>query len=431
MVGNLLQVIYNTVDSYFLGKIGKEALSAPSITMFISGFVIVFGLAFTMAGTTLISQYYGHHSRDRRYLSLLSSQVFLLNMILAVLITAAGYLATKPLLSLLKVPEGLTFDYTYTYMSIIFLTMPFFFLDLTFKSVFQGMKDSRTPLIVQICSVTLNLVLDPIFIFGLGPVPRLEVFGAALATFIARAVGGLIALIFLIRGRDGVRLSLSLMKPHLKILKKIWSIGFPSSVGMTISSFGFAVMQGRVNLFGPAVIAAMGVGNRIQSLFYLPSQGITQGVAILAGNALGKGQKDEARSIVHSGLLLSFLFVTIGMLLVTLFGDEVIRFFVDDAEVVREGVMMFRITSAGVVFFSLFMVMSGAFQAGGRTKVLMAMQVTRLWVLRVPLVALLPSCFALGSYGMYLAMLLSNIGTLLWGIVYFRKGAWQSNLANP
>ncbi len=189
-----------------------------------------------------------------------------------------------------------------------------------------------------------------------------------MATFIARAVGGVLALFFLIRGKKGVSISFTLMKPDLKILRRIWEIGIPSSAGMTISSFGFAVMQGSVNVFGPAVIAAMGIGNRVQSLFYLPSQGITQGVAILAGNALGKGDAREAKEAARAGILLSGFFVAAGMILVTFFGASVVRFFVDDPSVVQEGVMMFRLTAAGVVLFSLFMVMSGAFQAGGRNK---------------------------------------------------------------
>ncbi len=177
MLGNLLQVFYNAVDSYFLGKLGKEALSAPSITMFISNFVIVFGLAFTMAGTTVISQYYGYNPRDTQHLKRLASQVFALNTVLSLLITAVGYALTPSLLILLQVPKGLTFEYTGTYMSIIFLTMPFFFLDLTCKSVFQGMKDPKTPLLIQLFSVTVNLILDPLLIFGLWMFPPMGVLG--------------------------------------------------------------------------------------------------------------------------------------------------------------------------------------------------------------------------------------------------------------
>ncbi len=283
-----MQVLYNTVDAFYLGKLGKEAISAPSITMNISNFIIMFGAAFSVAGTTMIAQAYGNDAKNKERLTLLTSQVFLVNVCMSILVMLTGYFLSHPLLNLLKVPEGLTYAYTYSYMSITFLTMPFFFLDLSLRSIFQGMGDTKTPLYIQLVSVLINVILDPILIFGLGPIPSMEVFGAAAATFIARFISGFISLTLLIKGKHGVRISWKGMKPHKPTLHLISKIGFPSGVGQSISSLGFAVIQGSINSFGPVVIAAMGVGNRIQSLFHMPSQGISQGVSILAGKKTWK-----------------------------------------------------------------------------------------------------------------------------------------------
>ncbi len=428
MLGNLLQVFYNTADAFFLGKLGKEAISAPSITMNISNFIIVFGVAFSVAGTTMIAQAYGNNSENKERLTLLASQVVLVNVCMSIIVTLVGFSPTHPLLNIMNVPEGLTYTYTYSYMSITFLSMPFFFLDLSLRSIFQGVGDSITPLYIQLVAVIVNMILDPIFIFGLGIIPSMEVFGAALATFLARMLSGLLALILLIKGKRGIRISLLKMRPHNPTLHLIAKIGLPSSIGQSISSLGFAVIQGSINSFGPVVIAAMGVGNRIQSFFHMPSQGISQGVSILAGNKLGNNEPDEAQKVVNTGLLLIGIFISIGMTLVLIFGKWVIIFFVDDPLVIKEGTFMFYITAPSVVIFSLFTILLGAFQAGGRTKDIMAMNVTRLWGLRVPLVYLIPAIFVIGSHGIYIAMLMSNVIITIWALHTFRKGLWKNNI---
>ena len=128
MISNLLQVLYNTVDAFYLGKIGKEAISAPSITMNISNFIIIFGAAFSVSGTTMISQAFGNDPDNRSRLDLLASQVLLVNICLSILITLIGYFSSETLMQLMKVPEGLTYSYTRSYMQITFSHHAFLFL---------------------------------------------------------------------------------------------------------------------------------------------------------------------------------------------------------------------------------------------------------------------------------------------------------------
>lgn len=116
------------------------------------------------------------------------------------------------------------------------------------------------------------------------------------------------------------------------------------------------------------------------------------------------------------------------MALVLIFGKWVIIFFVNDPLVIEEGTVMFMFTAPSVVIFALFTVMLGAFQAGGQTKDIMAMNITRLWGLRVPLVYLIPALFSVGSHGIYMAMLASNVITTIWACYVFRKGRWKVNL---
>jgi Na+-driven multidrug efflux pump len=183
-----------------------------------------------------------------------------------------------------------------------------------------------------------------------------------------------------------------------------------------------------VNGFGPAVIAAFGVGNRVTSLFNMPAQGISQGCAVLAGRKLGEQRSDEAEKVIYLGLWIIGVFIVLGMAIVFVFGDYLVRFFVDDPEVVQYGVEMFRFTTISVVFFALYTVITGAFQAGGKTRPVMTMNLVRLWGLRVPMSYILPLLFGLGTKGIWLGMALSNILVALWAFLLFRKGSWKATI---
>jgi len=428
MASNLLQTLYTMADTFFLGKLGKEALSAPSITQNVSNFIIVFGTAFSIAGTTMISQAYGANNKNRERLDFLASQVFLVNLIMSLVVMTTGVVLARPLLTIMRVPAGITFDYTMQYMVITFFTMPLLFGDFVLRTTLQGVGDSLTPLYVQGTAVLLNIILDPIFIFGFGPIPPLEVAGAAWATLLARSISCSISMILLFSGYKRVRVRLQLMRPHKATLSLLTRIGLPASIGQSISSLGFAVVQGMVNSFGPAVIAAFGIGNRIQSVFHMPAYGISQGVAILVGKKLGEGDPDGAASIAKRGMLISGVFISVGMTLVLIFGRHVILFFVNDTEVVHHGVRMFWYTAPSVVFFAFYTIVLGAFQGGGETRPVMTMNLVRLWALRVPLCSVLPLLFGLGSQGIWLGMLLSNTIVALWSLYLFRRGSWKVSL---
>lgn len=428
MVSNLLQTLYTMVDTYFLGRLGKEAISAPSITMNISNFIIVFGTAFSIAGTTMISQAYGADKTNRKRLEFLASQVFFVNVIMSFVVMVLGTVLARPMIDLMQVPSGLTYTYTLQYMTITFLTMPFLFGDFVLRTTLQGVGDSLTPLYVQATAVGLNILLDPIFIFGWGPIPPLAVEGAAWATFIARSISCTVSMILLFSGIKRVRVRFGSMKPHRPTLSLLVRIGLPASFGQSISSLGFAVIQGVVNSFGPAVIAAFGIGNRIQSIFHMPAYGISQGVAILVGKKLGEGDADGAASAAKRGMLISGVFITVGMSLVVLFGRYVMLFFVNDLEVVAHGTQLFYFTAPSVVFFSFYTIVLGAFQGGGETRPVMIMNIVRLWGLRVPLCYILPLVFGLGSQGIWMAMLLSNMLVALWSLYLFHRGSWKVSL---
>lgn len=422
MAANLLQSLYNLADTYFLGSLGAEAVSAPSITGNISNFLIVFGMGFSLAGTTIISQTFGHNKKAGKEIDQMASQLLLIDLVLAVFIAIVGVILTEPLCKLMDVPEGITYDYTVTYMSITFWTVPLMFMDYVLRSILQGLGDSVTPLYVQVVTVSLNCVLDPIFIHVLD----LEVAGAAYATFIARAVSAIVSLLILFSGKKGVKVSFRDMRIQKSFLRKIFRIGFPAALGQGISNLGFAVIQGVTNSFGPAVIAAFGIGNKITNFFMMPAMGISQGVQVLVARKLGEGNNKEASKVVIRALIYIGIFVTVGMVFCMVQGDMVMRFFVTDPEVIFYGQQFFNVITFSIIIFGIYTVITGAFNGGGETQYTMWANIIRLWGVRVPFAYILPILF--GTYGLWFSMFLSNIVAFLILLPPFVKGKWKHQI---
>jgi len=427
MGANLLQTLYNLADTFFLGRLGKEQVSAPTIAFNIIMFLIVFAGGMGMAGTTLISQSKGKQDQDK--VDYYVSQTFTGMLLLSILLGGIGLLLMRPILLLLQVPDSV-YPYVLSYMRIIFMGLPFMFLSFILRSVLQGIGDSITPLKIQIVTIVLNVILDPLLIFGIGPFPALSVAGAAIATVIARFSGSVIALYILISGRKGVQLKKKYLKPRKQALMLIGKIGIPASIGHGISALGFTVLQGLVNTLGAAVIAAFGIGSRIINSFNMPAMGISQATAVLVGQNLGAKKPDEAGRIVGKAVKAVLIFIVTGMTLTFFFGRHLVQFFIDDPEVIALGAQQFRIVSVSVVFFSVFTVLNGAFQGGGDTKPIMILNISRLWLVRVPLAYLLIFTAGWGAAGIWWAMFASNFSVAAVNIILFRTGRWKYQL-NP
>ncbi|MFW6234396.1 MAG: MATE family efflux transporter, partial [Spirochaetota bacterium] len=377
------------------------------------------------AGTTLIAQSKGKGDQERVEFYLGQLAVFIFGI--AFLVGIVGLLVHEPLLRLLNVPDE-SFEYTRQYLTITFAGIPFMFGAFFFQAAMQGIGDGVTPFLIQFSTVLFNIAIDPIFIFGWGPIPRMEVAGAAYATIISKGIATVIGVYILARGRRGMRLRLSSMKPQMESARLFVGIGMPASLGQGISAFGFTVLQGVVNSFGASVVAAFGVANRIISLVNMPAIGMSRATASLVGQSLGARDPERAKRIVRMSGLTIFGFVGIGMIFAFFYGNLLVRFFVDDAEVIGHGAILFRIVSPSVVLFALFTVILGAFEGGGDTKPVLVMHAARLWGIRVPLAVLLAVRMGMGPTGIWISMFVSNLVIAVAGFLLLRTERWMHKI---
>ncbi len=421
IAGTVIEVFYNLTDAFFLGKLGPAQVSAPNIAFSFIIFMIVFGNGFMLAGTTLIAQSKG--KKDQGKIDYYLGQMTTYLCVLAVLVAGIGFFLTDTILRLLQTPAEV-FGFTSVYMKIVFWGIPFMFGYFVLQGSLQGLGNTKTPLLVHLVSLLLNAVLDPFLIFGIGPFPELGVSGAAIATVISQGAGAIASFLILIRGRAGIRLLSKNMRPSRNSLALFFRIGIPASVGEALSCLGFTVLQGIVNHFGTAVIAAFGVGNRIMGLFDMPSQGMSSAVTTLVGQSLGAKNVRTAKRVVRIALLINASILLVLLTLGFFTGGELVRLFVEDPETVRWGDIMFKVVTPSMFLFGIYYVICGAFHGAGDTKPIMYLGILRLWGIRVPIAAFLAFHTRLGPGGIWVGMFASNFITALLGLLWYRRGSW-------
>ncbi|MBU1700772.1 MAG: MATE family efflux transporter [Candidatus Eisenbacteria bacterium] len=418
----LLQTMHNLADAFWLGKLGKTALVAPTITMNIFFIALSLAMGLGMGGSTLVAQYKGagRLAEMRRA----GGQSLVLLVIAGILLSVLIFSIAAPILRLLQTPSD-AFQQTLDYMRLILVGIPFMFIYFVYQGISAGIGDTISPLRVNATTVLLNVVLDPFLIFGIGPFPQMGVVGAALATCLAQAVAAGLCLHRLFRGRQGFHLRRSDLRWNRTMTGRILKIGVPVSLGQVGSALGFTLLLGIVNTFGSAVTAAFGIGHRIIHVALAPAIGLSQSCATSVGQNLGANQVRRAtRSVYTSALMLGVVLLP-ATSLTFFFGDFISRLFVSDPEVVQYGRDLFRITSFSVFVFGFITILMGAFRGAGHTVPFMILNMGRLWLVRVPGAYLLAKVLQLGPLGLWWAMFLSNMLTAIAGTIWFSLGTWK------
>jgi putative MATE family efflux protein len=427
-LASAVQTLYNLADTFWLGKLGRQALAAPVISFHIIFFIIAIGIGFSLTATALVSQYIGSDQPEKARQA--AGNILVYTVGFAVLLAALALVFERPLLLFLGTPED-TFHSTLIYLRIMLWGMPLAFPFFVYQYTMHGYGDTLSPLKVELISVGLNLAVDPILIFGWLGMPALGVAGAAVATVMTRGLSSLIGLHFLFFRAKGLSLSLRHLRPEPKMLPLMFRIGLPSSVGMSGTSLGFLVLLGIVNAFGSVIISAYGISTRVVHLFMMPAMGVSHAVTAIVGQNLGARQPGRARAAVKLGIRMMLVVIVPAMVLTAILGRQITMFFIPDDPLVHDvGRTMFLIVSPAVVFFGLSAVLNGAFQGSGFTVPVMISNLSRIWLFRIPAVYLL-SMVLLGGpaaagaeVGIWWGMFVSNFLSFLMIWIWFTRGTW-------
>ena len=425
-VGNLFQVLYNTVDTFWVGRyLGADALGAVSVSFPITMILVATVAGLTMATTTLVAQFRGAGDETQVRRTVANSVILL--VLLGLASTVVGVVWRVPLLQLIRTPEEILEDAA-VYLGIFLLALIPFFLFNIFSAVLRGLGDSRTPLVFLIVATVTNIVLDPIFIIGLGPVPALGVAGAGWATLIAQVVAAVLAVRYIRRQTNLLPRERSEWRLDGKLVGTLFRVGIPGAVQSGLVSSAMLVVATLANTFGPTVVAAFGAGGRVDSLAFLPAQSISFAVTALVGQNLGAGREDRAKEAVRAAAVLSVSIALVMTLVVWLEGEALMRIFTDDAAVVAEGARYLRIIGVGFVPLALMFLATGALQGAADTLPPMIVSLVTLWGVRVPLAWYLAYPAGLGSAGIWWGMTTSFVLGMILNWTYFSTGRWREKV---
>lgn len=425
MVGNLLHTAYNLADTFWLGRLGKEALAAPTISWPIIWFMISVSDGIGIAGTSLVAQHTGAGNQERA--NKVAGQVLSFIFILASILAVIGVLLVDTIMEWMGAEPGLL-DKAVSYSRIVFAAMPLMFGFFVFSGLLRGIGDTITPMKLGAVSVVLNVFLDPFLIFGIGFFPRLEVSGAAIATAFSRGVATAIAIYLLFSGKVGIKIKLSYLKPEMSIIKKIVSIGVPSSIRSSGTALGFTILMKIMAVFGTTAISAYGVGNRVMSVLWMPLFGLAASTTTMVGQNLGADQVERARKTVWTSTAVATGIMTFGGIMGFLFRKTLVKIFIDAPEVIRLGSLFFTIMAFSIPFFAIYRIMTSAFQGSGHTLYSMAFTLFRLWGVLVPSAYFVSLKLGWGPKGVWIAMIWSNIIVVGITAFFFMKGVWEEKV---
>jgi len=428
MVTSALQALYNLVDAFWLGRLGTAAVAAPGMAWPILFFFMSFAGGFQAAGSTFVAQHFG--AGDRRGAEESAGQLLGFLWILSVILGALGYGLAPTVLRLIRAPEEV-FPYALTYLRIECMGLPIMFVAQAFGGFMVGLGQTRFLMYINASSLLLNAVLDPVFIFGWGPIPAWGVAGAAWATVLSRAVVAAVGLGILFSGKRGLRLSVRDLWPRLSRVLPILRVGLPNVLDQASTSFGFVVMMGLVAGFGTTVVAAYTVGNRIINLINVVSWGASSALVAMIGQNLGAENYERAAQVARRGITAIFL-ALVGLYGVTLLlRRPMFAMFVSDPNVIQEGVWYIAIFGISIPFFGLFDASAAVFRGAGHTVPPMIMAIVRLWGLRVFLAWLFGYQLGFGTTGMWVGMTLSNVIAGIALVLWLRRGTWKRRVVRP
>lgn len=423
ILANLLQTAYNLIDTFWVGRLGANAVAAVSVSFPVIFLIISMGGGLTMAGTILIAQFKG--KKDDEALVHITTQTMVLIFVLAIMLTVLGFFVASSVLRFINVEE-IIFQDALGYLRISFLGLIFIFIYMLFQSMMRGVGEVKIPMYIVLFSVLLNLVLDPLFIFGKGFIPAMGVKGAAWASLVTQFISTLIAVILLLKGNYGLKFSLKKYMPDFNLFKRILKIGLPSSLEMSMRALGMLAMTYLVAKFGTQTLATYGIGIRVFSFVIIPTIGLSIATTTLVGQNIGAKKIDRAVNVAKISALIGFVSLTIIGVIFNTFALQIAAFFVpDDTITIESSAEFIKILTYGFGFLAVIQILNGTFRGAGDTLIAMFISMISIWVLRFPIAYYLSHYTDLAEIGLWVSFPSDMvIGFILVNIWFFR-GSWK------
>jgi putative MATE family efflux protein len=418
-----MESIFAIVNVFWVARLGPEAAATVGLTESLLTLIYTAAMGLSIGATALVARRIGEH--DQAAAARAAGQ----SIVLGVLISAAIALLFAPrataLLELMGASdEVVSAGSGYTRVMVGGnATIVLLFL---INAVFRGSGDAATAMRVLWLGNAVNLVLDPCFIFGLGPFPELGVTGAAVSTNTGRGVAVLYQLLILSRGQGRVRITLPDLIPNPAVLKSVLRLSGSGTLQILIGTASYVGIVRIISLFGSSALAGYTIGIRVIVFALLPAFGISNAAATMVGQNLGAGRADRAERAVWTATIYNMVFLGSVGLFFWLLANPIARLFTNDPEVLTYAVNCLSIVSFGFIFYGAGMVLVQAFNGAGSTWTPTIVNLFVFWLWEIPLAWWLSSRLAWGPEGVFAAIAIGYSSLAVVSAVLFRRGRWKS-----
>lgn len=418
----LMESLFSLVDVFFVARVGTDAVATVGITEAVITLIYSVGIGFGAAITAMVSRRIGEKNPDAAARA--TAQAIWLGLGASVLIGIAGWFGAESLLITMGASEGVLetgLGYTRVLLAssgiIIFLFM--------LNGVLRGAGEAALSMRVLWLANGINIVLDPILIFGLGSIPAFGVEGAAYATVVGRSIGVAYQVHLLCNGRSKVQLRLRHFMWQPIIMRRLVGLSAGGMGQYLIASASWIFLMRIIAVFGSDVVAGYTIAIRLLIFTLLPSWGLANAAATLVGQNLGAGKPERAEQSVYQTARYNVIFLLSVSVLYFLAAPMLLGFFSEVPEVVQAGVLSLRIICSGYLFFAYGMVLGQAFNGAGDTRTPTIANFVCFWLIEIPLGYFLAVTLGFGPAGVYTAVAISESLLALIFYVLFRRGRWK------
>lgn len=426
MLEMAMESVFAVVDIAFVSRLGTDAVAAVGITEALITVLYGIAIGLGMGLTAMVARRIG--AKDPDAAALVTGQSIWIGAILSVVIGIVGVVFARELLEMMGASDSVTEQgegFTTVLLGGSFSIIYLFLLN----AAFRGAGDATVALRSLWVANGINIILDPCFIFGLGPFPELGVTGAAVATTIGRAIGVIYQLWYLTGSRGRIPFG----RRHLRLVPALTARLIRISIG-GISQFLLATaswigVMRIVAIHGSAAIAAYTIALRMMEFTFLPAWGLGNAAATLVGQNLGARRPDRAEKSAWQAAKYNAAFMTVAGILMLVFAREITALFTNDVDVLRWGTSCMQILGLGFPMYAIGMVMVQAMNGAGETGIPAILNLVCFWMVQIPLAFVLATRTSLEPNGAFVAIVVSESLLTVLSVIVFRRGTWKQHLA--
>lgn len=418
----IMESTFAVVDIFFVGKLGPSAVATVGLTETYLFLLYSIGIGMSMAVTAIVARRIGEKEKEKAGIT--AVQAIFIAILISIPFAIAGIFFSKELLTLMGA-DTWVLQNGYPYMQWMLGGNAVIMLLFIVNAIFRGAGDAAIAMRVLWIANGINIILDPVLIFGLGPFPELGIEGAAIATNIGRGIGVLTQLYLLFKGGKHIRVLKSYLKPQWEIVKNILRTSVGGIGQMIVAMTSWIFIMRIISEFGSEAVAGATIAIRIMMFSMMPAWGMSNAVATLVGQNLGAKKPDRAeRSVWITGIWNMFFLILVAVVYF-FYSEKLVGIFTDDTGVISVGGLWLKIVSYSYFVYAWWMVATQAFNGAGDTMTPTKINLVFFWLIQIPLSYFMSKVLGMDVPGVFWAIFISETSVGLFTLWLFTRGKWK------